>query len=98
LVVDPGPHEDVYERGRNGFAKSRKRRRSSSSDKLRLLKVYVREVKTQHYDGVPQVRIWWSQGARYGFVYLEGEGNSWTHGHGPQARAALLAMRAMNKR
>jgi len=39
--------------------------------------------------------IRWKCGIREGEVYEEDESATWIHGHGPEARKALLAARAM---
>lgn len=37
----------------------------------------------------------WACGSRTGKVWGHDEGTTWTRGHGPQVRAALMASRAM---
>lgn len=100
-VVDPGPNtNDVFRKrpdGRPYTPKTRSGRWSSRDPKLRLLKAYVTEVihfpavKPEH-DGF---RIVWKCGTREGHVYQGAQGHTWITGHGPQARGALLAQRAL---
>lgn len=40
-------------------------------------------------------KLWWRSGSVTGEVWEEDEGVEWIHGHGPQARAALLVARGL---
>lgn len=75
---------------------------------LRLLRAYVVSVEPrQRRDTVLQAHdtmivemvndtaIQWKSGVRAGDVWASDVMTTWTHGHGPTARAALLAARAM---
>lgn len=97
-VVDPGFNTETaaFERGRGGFMKSRAPKRAKYRDSRgRLLRAYV----TAHEDdGKRSARIYWRCGKMSNVVYAADEGTTWAHGHGDQARAALLASRAMAAR
>jgi len=60
----------------------------------KLLRAYVEQVQELQSGAVA---ISWRCGARFGDVWSRDEGIEWAHGHGPQARAALLAQRALSR-
>jgi hypothetical protein len=107
-VVDPGPSTDEVFRkqaeGRVLAPRSAPRKRKSSRASwhelpLRLLKAYVKEVihiaaNNPEHDGD---LIVWTCGKREGHVYGSAQGHTWITGHGPQARGALLAARALEQ-
>jgi len=61
-----------------------------------LLKAYVHCTHGDRLDGLGS-QIDWKCGVRYGKVFERNEGSTWAHGHGPQARGALLAARALEQ-
>lgn len=105
LVVDPGPSADeAFKRGRDGRPysplKKRTSRWSSRERPLRLLRAYVIDVDTMDAKGVNDHlggQIVWRCGEREGSVFQNGYGMHWITGHGPQARGALLAQRALER-
>lgn len=59
-----------------------------------LRRAYVVRTTKKYFDG----RGWgicWESGNRSGEVFENDEGVEWIHGHGPQARAALLVARGL---
>lgn len=99
-VVDPGTNaNEAFTRGRNGRPYSPRKRpiwpagRPSDLSKLRLLRAYVTEISAwnQHSGSAIQ----WKSGGRVGTVWEKDEMTTWTRGHGPQARAALMAARGL---
>ena len=100
LVVDPGPNTNVvYTKRQDGRPVMPKKRRSSRASwhdsPPRLLKAYVTHAGGGDVGGGLGVQIIWKCGIREGSVFEGSEGTTWTHGHGPEARKALLAARAM---
>lgn len=92
-VLDPGFNADVavFERGRGGFMKMRKPPKQRGT-RGQLLRAYVVEVREGTKLGD---QIWWQCGKRRNYVCAHDEGGTWIHGHGEQARHALLTMRVM---
>lgn len=95
-IVDPGP---VRQR-RNDLYTARRHR----NGELRVLRVFVERVekaKIHVGDGSMRsmrhlVSVYWRAGARRtGEVFLHDEGTEWVRGHGPMARASLLATRKL---
>lgn len=62
-----------------------------------LRRAYVTEIGNEIYAArAPQGKwIVWKSGSKTGEVFENQEGVEWIHGHGPKARAALLAARAL---
>jgi hypothetical protein len=56
--------------------------------------VYAYSVRAQQEE-TRGARIDWKSGSICGIVYENDEGIEWIHGHGPQARAALLVARGL---
>lgn len=96
-VVDPGPADTAYTRGRNGFMKRKRSRGYTPRDSAhaRLLRAAVTEISA--HDEKRGSLITWQSGKRLGQVWTCNEGTEWVHGHGPQARGALLAQRALER-
>jgi hypothetical protein len=97
-VVDSGSDAtQVFERGRNGFTKPRKKqpRRWVLDRPLRLLRATVTANDEAQWHTDRGNRIYWKCGARTGGVWENDEMVTWTRGHGPEARAAFLAARAL---
>lgn len=59
-----------------------------------LMKAYVRQIK-QSISKDATCFIYWRAGGRRGQVTLKDEGIEWVRGHGPIARASLLAARKL---
>lgn len=81
-IVDPGP---VRIERRSIYTPLRR-----LDGTPRLLRVLVERIVLE------STRVlYWHAGIRTGQVRLDGEGIEWVRGHGPQARAALLAARKL---
>lgn len=93
-VVDPGS-ENIYAKGRGGFAPHR---RYKGTTKGHLLKAYVTGIDDALTKNAnPHLAIYWQCGTRSGHLSPREEGITWARGHGPQARGALLAQRALER-
>ena len=84
-IIDPGP----VSQKRNTIYTPRRRR----NGELRLMKVFVERIESRGLKGITSVH--WRTGNREGDVRPEDEGVEWVRGHGPMARAALLATRKL---
>lgn len=97
-VVDPGPNTDGVFRKRKDGRPSAPRKPSRALRSLwhdvplRLLKAFV-----VGPGGSPSDYVAWKCGIREGHVRLDREGADWVRGHGPQARGALIAQRALEQ-
>lgn len=68
------------------------------TDKPTLLRVFVVSIEERIHPKIGILLIiHWRAGNRRGTVTLQTEGTEWIRGHGPQARAALLAQRALER-
>jgi hypothetical protein len=102
-VVDPGPSPDVI--NAKVFGRRRARRSGGAWKKpawhraldrpFRLLRAYVIANDGVQWHMDRGVRICWKSGIRTGEVWEKDEMATWTRGHGPEARAAFLAVRAL---
>jgi hypothetical protein len=104
-VVDPGRKgDDIYKRGRGrGRPSTAWRVRVDTTERLLravviqtgTTAVVIHTGTTWHRDRDGVVR--WQSGKRTGEVWEHDEGSTWVRGHGPQARGALLAARALER-
>jgi hypothetical protein len=95
-VVDPGPATDVINAkvfGRRSYSRNATSRRYSPNRPKRLLRAYV--VSSLSWNDTRGHNIVWKSGIRTGEVWENDEMVTWTRGHGPEARAAFLAVRAL---
>jgi hypothetical protein len=68
-------------------------KRAKWSGRPSLLCAYVTGHPSQSH--ALGVALQWKCGRRSGTVWMSDEGQTWARGHGPQARTALLAERAL---
>jgi hypothetical protein len=64
-------------------------------DKPVLRRAYVTSTGGVRWSEGRGDSIQWRSGSRTGEVFENDEGIEWIHGHGPQARAALLVARGL---